>query len=187
LIQAYRLGYLESLNARMQGGNKASTVARLADPESKEGIVFRTIYPGELQEAALERLNVAAQSQAAARSLLQGSSTAPTQQAAQRLGMISQGVSTGGLAIDALRGDFRAAANILDRVISQFRPYLTDAQKAEVARILLSQDPQIVSKALRSRDGLRSLQSAIIPLAQDPAVAASLAGSQVLSDEILGR
>ncbi len=187
LIQAYRLGYLESLNARMQGGNKASTVARLADPESKEGIVFRTIYPGELQEAALERLNVAAQSQAAARSLLQGSSTAPTQQAAQRLGMISQGASTGGLAIDALRGDFRAAANILDRVISQFRPYLTDAQKAEVARILLSQDPQIVSKALRSRDGLRSLQSAIIPLAQDPAVAASLAGSQVLSDEILGR
>lgn len=187
LIQAYRLGYLESLNARMQGGNKASTVARLADPESKEGIVFRTIYPSELQEAALERLNVASQSQAAARSLLQGSSTAPTQQAAQRMGMISQGASTGGLAIDALRGDVRAAANILDRVISQFRPYLTDAQKAEVARILLSQDPQIVSKALQSRDGLRSLQSAIIPLAQDPAVAASLAGSQVASDEILGR
>lgn len=187
LIQAYRLGYLESLNARMQGGNKASTVARLADPESKEGIVFRTIYPGELQEAALERLNVAAQSQAAARSLLQGSSTAPTQQAAQRMGMISQGAAAGGLAIDALRGDFRAAANILDRVISQFRPNLTDAQKAEVARILLSQDPQIVSRALQSREGLRSLQSAIIPLAQDPAVAASLVGSQAASDEILGR
>lgn len=187
LIQAYRLGYLESLNARMQGGNKASTVARLADPESKEGIVFRTIYPGELQGAALERLNVAAQSQAAARSLLQGSSTAPTQQAAQRMGMISQGAAAGGLAIDALRGDFRAAANILDRVISQFRPNLTDAQKAEVARILLSQDPQIVSRALQSREGLRSLQSAIIPLAQDPAVAASLVGSQAVSDEILGR
>lgn len=187
LIQAYRLGYLESLNARIQGGNKASTVARITDPESKEGIIFRTIYPGELQNAALERLNVAAQSQAAARSLLQGSSTAPTLQAAQRMGMISQGASTGGLAIDALRGDVRAAANILDRVISQFRPYLTDAQKAEVARILLSQDPQIVSKALQSRDGLRSLQSAIIPLAQDPAVAASLAGSQVATDEILGR
>lgn len=187
LIQAYRLGYLESLNAKMQGGNKASVVARLSDPESKEGMVFRTIYPGDLQEAALSRLDVAAQSEAAARSLLRGSSTAPTQQAAQRIGMISQAAATGGLAVDALSGDYRAAANILDRVISQFRPNLTDAQKAEVARILLSQDPQIVSRALQSREGLRSLQYAIIPLAQDPAVAASLVGSQAVSDEISGR
>ena len=187
LIQAYRLGYLESLNAKMEGGNKASTVARITDPETKEGRIFRIIYPGDLQQAALERLDVAKQAQDAARKLLTGSATAPTLQAAQRMGTISRGVSTGGLAVDALRGDINAAANILDRVIAQFRPGLTDAQRTNVAQILLSRDPQIVGKALRDREGLKSLQSVIIPIADAPLLIGAAAGSQVLTTEIQGK
>lgn len=183
LIQAYRLGYLQNLQARIEGGNKASQVARLTDPESKEGRIFRIIYPGDLQDAALAKLGVAKQAQAASNKLLTGSATAPTLGAAQREGMISQSVSTAGLAADAMRGDVFAAANMLDRIVSQFRPGLTDTDRSNIARVLLSNDPQVVRTALTSREGLRSLQPLIIALADAPAMTAALAGT-TLAPEI---
>jgi len=177
LIQAYRLGYLENLNAKVQGGNKASIVARLTDPESKEGMIFRTIYPEDLQEAALSRLGVARQANTASNTVLQGSQTAQTRTAQNRQGMMSDSVRTGGLAADALRGDVGAAAAILDRIIQQFRPGLTDTNRTAIARILLSSDPAIVRKALTDTEALKSLQAAIAPLAQSPLISASLAGT----------
>jgi hypothetical protein len=152
-------------------------VARLTDAETKEGRIFRTLYPGDLQEAALEKLGVAAQAQAASNKLLTGSATAPTLRAQAREGLISGQVATGRLAADALRGDIMAASNILDRIVQQFRPGLTDVQRSQVARVLLSQDPRIVVKALQNREGLQSLQNAIIPLADAPAMTAALAGT----------
>jgi hypothetical protein len=183
LIQAYRMGYLERLNAQIEGGNKASVVARLTDPESKEGRVFRIIYPENMQDAALERLGVARQSQMAGNTLLGGSSTAPTLEAGKRSGAISGAVGTGRLAADALAGDMGAAANVLDRIVEQFAPSLTASQKAQVARIMLSSDPQIVRKALTDREVLKSLQSSIISLAGAPTMTAALAGT-TLAPEI---
>lgn len=177
LIQAYRLGYLQNLQAKIQGGNKASIVARLTDPESKEGLIFRTIYPEDLQEAALSRLGVARQAQTSADTVLRGSQTAQTRTAQNRQGMMSDSVRTGGLAADALRGDVGAAAAILDRIIQQFRPGLTDTNRSAIARILLSSDPAIVRRALTDTEALRSLQAAIVPLAQSPLISASLAGT----------
>ena len=177
LIQAYRLGYLQNLQAKIQGGNKASIVNRLTDPESKEGLIFRTIYPEDLQEAALSRLGVARQAQTAAETVLRGSQTAQTQTAQARQGMLSDSVRTSGLAADALRGDANAAAAILDRMIQQFRPGLTDTNRSAIARILLSSDPAIVRRALTDTEALKSLQAAIIPLAQSPLMTASLAGT----------
>jgi hypothetical protein len=177
LIQAYRLGYLQNLQAKIQSGNKASIVNRLTDPESKEGLIFRTIYPEDLQEAALSRLGVARQAQTTSTTVLQGSQTAPTQTAQARQGMLSDSVRTSGLAADALRGDANAAAAILDRMIQQFRPGLTDTNRSAIARILLSSDPAIVRRALTDTEALKSLQAVIIPLAQSPLMTASLAGT----------
>lgn len=182
LIQAYRFGYLQNLQAKIQGGNKASIVNRLTDPESKEGLIFRTIYPEDLQEAALSRLGVARQAQTASNTVLQGSQTMPTQTAQGRQGMMSDTVRTSGLAADAMRGDVSAAATIIDRMIQQFRPGLTDTNRSAIARILLSSDPLIVIKALTDTEALKSLQAAIIPLAQSPAITASLAGTTLFSD-----
>lgn len=177
LIQSYRMGYLQRLQSQLETGNRASVVSRLTDPETKEGRIFRIIYPENLQDAALERLGVAAQSQAAKNTLLGGSLTAPTMEAGKRTGVVSGAVGTGRLAVDALSGDVGAAANVLDRIIGQFAPTLTSAQKGQVARILLSNDPQIVRRALTDREVLRSLQSNIISLAGSPAMTAALAGT----------
>lgn len=184
LIQAYRLGFLENLQSRMESGNRASTVSRLTDPETKEGRIFRTIYPADLQDAALERLGVARQSQEARNRLLGGSDTAATRRGQEREGMMSETVSTGRLAADAVRGDISAAANILDRAIKQFRPQLTDTQRSSIARTLLSRDPQVIRRAMTARDGLNSLQGVISQLADAPAMAASIAGSQVYAPEL---
>jgi hypothetical protein len=177
LIQAYRLGYLQNLQARVQTSNRASVVANLTNPETKDGLIFRTIYPEDLQDAALSRLGVARQAQTASNTVLQGSKTAQTQAAQARQGMMSDTVRTGGLAADAMRGDVNAAAAILDRMIQQFRPGLTDTNRSAIARILLSSDPAIVRRALTDTEALKSLQAAIIPLAQSPLMTASLAGT----------
>jgi hypothetical protein len=182
LIQAYRLGYLQNLQAKIQSGNKASIVNRLTDPESKEGLIFRTIYPEDLQEAALSRLEVASQAQTASNTVLQGSQTAQTQAAQARQGMMSDAVRTSGLAADALRGDVGAAATILDRMIQQFRPGLTDTNRSAIARLLLSSDPLIVRWALTDTEALKSLQAAIISLSQSPTMTAALAGTTFSSD-----
>ena len=182
LIQAYRLGYLQNLQSKIQSGNKASLVARLTDPETKEGSIFRTIYPQDLQQAALDRLGVARQAQTARDTLLSGSQTAPTERARSREGRVSETLRTSGLAADALRGDINAGAAILDRMVQQFTPGLSDAHRAAIARILLSQDPDVVRKALTDTEYLRSLQSAIVPLAQSPAMIAAIAGTTLAPD-----
>jgi hypothetical protein len=182
LIQAYRFGYLQNLQSKIQSGNKASLVARLTDPETKEGSIFRTIYPQDLQQAALDRLGVARQAQTARDTLLSGSQTAPTERARSREGRVSETLRTSGLAADALRGDINAGAAILDRMVQQFTPGLSDAHRAAIARILLSQDPDVVRKALTDTEYLRSLQSAIVPLAQSPAMIAAIAGTTLAPD-----
>jgi hypothetical protein len=182
LIQAYRLGYLQNLQARVQTSNRASVVANLTNPETKDGLIFRTIYPEDLQDAALSRLGVARQAQTASNTVLQGSKTAQTQAAQARQGMMSDTVRTSGLAADALRGDINAGAAILDRMVQQFTPGLSDAHRAAIARILLSQDPDVVRKALTDTEYLRSLQSAIVPLAQSPAMIAAIAGTTLAPD-----
>jgi len=125
---------------------------------------------------------VARQAQTASNTVLQGSQTAPTQTAQARQGMMSDTVRTSGLAADALRGDINAAAAILDRMIQQFRPGLTDTNRSAIARILLSSDPLIVRKALTDTEALKSLQAAIIPLSQSPTMTAALAGTTFSSD-----
>jgi len=182
LIQAYRLGYLQNLKARIEGGNKASLVARLTDPETKEGLIFRTIYPDDLQPYALEKLNVSRQATSANATVLSGPQTASSIRAMGREGMLSDSVRSSGLAADAMRGDVNAAAAILDRMIKQFRPGLTDTNRSAIAKILLSKDSSIVVRALKDTEALKSLQAAIIPLAQSPSMTAALAGATLVQN-----
>lgn len=184
LIQAYRLGYLENLKSKFESGNKASNVARMVDPESTEGRTFRIIYPRDMQDAALNKLGIAKQSQAAASTLLGGSATAPTLTAATRMGMLPEAVRSAQLAADVGRGDISAAISLIGRIAKQFNNDLTDAQKLAVTKVLLSKDQQLVRNALTDKEYLKVLTDKIGVLAGMPAMTTALAGQSVLSPEI---
>lgn len=159
--ESYRLGYLANMRSRMSTGAGASMMGRLENEASKEGMTLRLLFPGNRLDEALEKIGVAAQSRRATGRITGGSDTAATTIQSQRMGMLPESITTGRLAADALRGNVDAAANVLNRIIKQFQPGLSDAQAAQVARVLVSQDKGIVRKALTDTAALSSLRDKI--------------------------
>ena len=159
-IDAYRLGYLVQLKSRMTGNN-TTVVNNLLDPTKKEGILFNTIIPPHAQEDALNKLNIAQRTQRSMATMAAGSPTARRTAAANRVGS-TQGIARVITDLGAAKsGSVSALANTLDGIIRTFQPNITDSQAGRVAEILLSRDPDIVSKALRDRTVLRSVQDVI--------------------------
>lgn len=171
-IDAYRLGYLVQLKSRMTG-NKTTVVNNLLDPTKKEGILFNTIVPPHAQEDALKKLGIAQRTQRSMATMSGGSPTARRQGAANRVGT-TQGIARVITDLGAAKsGSVSALANTLDGIIRTFQPSITDSQAGRVAEILLSRDPDIVSKALRDKTVLRSVQDVIESVSGAPLRAAS--------------
>jgi len=171
-IDAYRLGYLVQLKSRMTS-NKTTVVNNLLDPTKKEGILFNTIIPPHAQEDALNKLNIAQRTQKSMATMAAGSPTARRTAAANRVGS-TQGIARVITDLGAAKsGSASALANTLDGIIRTFQPNITDSQAGRVAEILLSRDPDIVSKALRDRTVLRSVQDVIESVSGAPLRAAS--------------
>jgi hypothetical protein len=171
-IDAYRLGYLVQLKSRMTG-NKTTVVNNLLDPTKKEGILFNTIVPPHAQEDALKKLGIAQRTQKSMATMAGGSPTSRRTGAANRVGT-TQGIARVITDLGAAKsGSVSALANTLDGIIRTFQPSITDSQAGRVAEILLSRDPDIVSKALRDKTVLRSVQDVIESVSGAPLRAAS--------------
>lgn len=176
-IESYRLGYLANMKSRMSSGAGKSMMGRLSDETSKEGSTLRIIFPADRLDEALEKIGVAAQSRLSTSKVLGGSETAPTTMQRERIGTVSESISGGRLAADAIRGDIGAAVNILSRIVKQFQPNLSEAQKVKVVSVLLSQDPQLVRKALTDKTVLASLRDIIAQVGEPIVRASSMAGA----------
>jgi hypothetical protein len=176
-IEAYRLGYLANMKSRMSSGAGKSMMGRLSDETSKEGSTLRMIFPADRLDEALEKIGVAAQSRTSTSRVLGGSETAATIMQSKRVGTIPETITGGRLAADAIRGDIGAAVNILSRIVKQFQPNLSEAQKVKVVSVLLSQDPQLVRKALTDKTALASLRDIIAQVGEPIVRASSIAGA----------
>lgn len=157
-VRALRAGVMDALRAKMATGNKLTTISRLADETTKEGQILRTVFPGDQLENVIGYLSRAAQSARAAGAVLGGSSTAPTQMAAQRIGsdFSAQEIA------NAATGNIFALGGIARKLVDRMAPKnLSDAQRAKVAEILVSTDPRLVSNALQDQSGLAMLQAQI--------------------------
>lgn len=179
-LDAFRLGYLVQLKGRMTGQNKTTLTNKILDPEQNEGIAFRTIFPEHAQEDALERLGVAQRTQQSFATIRGGSQTAPTQQAVARQGGANSIAQVVNDLAGSQYGNPSAVANILDRLMRQFRPGITQSQGAEVARVLLSKDPQFVQKALSDKTALRSIQDTIDIVIGAPLMASSQSAARMM-------
>jgi len=63
-LSAFRAGTMDAIRNKMTTGTRTSMMANLANENSKEGLILRTIYPGDELAGILQRINTAAQSQA---------------------------------------------------------------------------------------------------------------------------
>lgn len=153
-VSAYRAGVMDQLRSKMTMGSRTTMMSKLEDANTKEGAIFRIIYPQDKVDGILKLAATAAQSQRAAADVLKGSQTYAMQAEAKQ-----QGINISGQEVmSALSGDGFSAARILGKWMTKNAPNLTPAQKQEVARILISTDKDVIKKALMDKSQWDEIQ-----------------------------
>lgn len=156
-VKAYRTGVMQALRNRMRTGSMKSMMSNLSDPERKEGQILRTVIPEDELETVLASVARAARSQQAATSVLGGSQTAASlaEQARQGAGVSAMDVA------EAISGSPMAAGRVIRDVIKQAAPNLSDAERLQVVDILISENPEVVRRALVDESGMAAFQAAV--------------------------
>lgn len=161
-VKAFRAGVMDALRNRATTGRNVSLMRTLADPDSKEGKILRTIFPQDQLEEVLKVIDTAANARAASNSILGGSQTAITEAQLQRQGMaLTQEDISGVLSADPI-----ALAQTTGKILRSFAPQLTDGQRMQIMRVLVSEDPNFVQNALRDQTSLALLQGKVEALAE---------------------
>jgi hypothetical protein len=157
-LSAFRAGTMDAIRNKMTTGTRTSMMANLANENSKEGLILRTIYPGDELAGILQRINTAAQSQASKNYILGGSSTAPTLLQAARTGMNISAEEIANVMTANPVTMISSAVNIVKKVAAQQNKNMTEAQRDQVAKILVSEDPNLVRRALTDTSAMAVLQ-----------------------------
>jgi len=156
-IQSYRAGLMAALEARSATGSRQSMIRNLANEETKEGMILRAVFPQDQLEDALYALETASRSQAAASGILGQSLTAETLLEGSRQGM---GVSASDV-LDTLSGSPIAAARVAFQLVRPATRNLSDAERARIAQLLVSENPDLVRRALTDESAMAALQQYI--------------------------
>lgn len=188
--KAFRAGVMDALRNKSSLGAGKTMMQKIEDPASKEGQILRTIFPQDQIDSMLSTVGRASQSQRAATAVLGGSATAPSMFNANRVGMniSAEEVSS------AMGGSPVAIFNVAKKALAKATPTLSDAQRAQVAQVLVSEDPKFVLNALKDQGAIQILQNRVSQMfgqAQRvlPSATAITAGSQGgdISGGLLGR
>ena len=156
-INAYRAGVMAALEARAATGSRQSMIRSLADEGQKEGRLLREVLPQGALDDVLRSLETARASQVTTDYVLGGSPTADTMMEAARRGMdVSFADITG-----ALRANPDSMIRIASNIASRFTRDLTDAERARVASILVSTDPDLVRRAIVDDSAIAALQQRV--------------------------
>jgi hypothetical protein len=174
-IEAYRAGLMAALEARAATGSRQSMIRNLADPNLKEGRILREVLPQDAIDDVLNKLETARASQVTTDYVLGGSPTAETTMEAARQGMGFSLADVTGL----LSGSPEAMVNVASNIASRFTRDLTDAERARVARILVSEDPDLVRRAISDDGAMAALQKRVQELTAAGAKGAGRAGTVV--------
>jgi hypothetical protein len=148
IIAAMRAGAASGLKAKTSATSPNAVLRNLNNADRKERMILEKLYPGDSAEEIFKKINRAAKATETKNIVLHGSQTAPTTGAQARIGtgaaeMVSDAVNV------ATTGNFlqpivRFASNVLSRDGKK----LTQEQLEQVARIIITEDPNIMQKAL---------------------------------------
>jgi hypothetical protein len=159
-VAAFRAGFMQALEARAATGARESMIRNLLQPDKKESMILRQVFPQDQLDDVLKTIETAAGAQEAASKILIGTGSQTTETALeaarQGLGLSAEEVSAvlGGSPVETLS----VASKIMKRLV---RTELTDAERARIAEILVSTDPQIVRNAIVDESGMQRLADAV--------------------------
>jgi len=150
-IAALRAGAASSLKLKSQSSSATGTVTKLSDMamgiNQKEREILEILYPGELIEDILVKVNKARGSIVAANKTFGGSPTAERGAAGDRVGL-GQTVADVGRVVASGGSDILATAGIVTRLFGGKKPPFTDEQFKEIARLVISEDADLLEAAI---------------------------------------
>ena len=85
-LRSLRAGALANIRQKIEQAGGTNLMNKLRDAETKEGKIFRAIYPPNKIEDTLQKVQQAATSQTAMGEIIKGPSTALVQEASKRTG-----------------------------------------------------------------------------------------------------
>lgn len=158
VMQAFREGLTVAIRASMAKPSAAPAMLRnLANEATGPGTALRMALPAGTAEDVLAKVKTAEGAQAASNYVLGGSSTAPTTLAPS----VGASVNIAQEVAQGMGGDLMAWARLIGGIADRMKPKLTDQQRLEIARIVLSKDPALVEKALKDSSMAARLQSSV--------------------------
>jgi|TARA_R110002020_G_scaffold48763_6_gene139001 hypothetical protein len=144
VISAFRAGAGASLRGKATKSAKATLFRNLNDISRSERLILEKIYPEESLEVAVRKIQLAHQAIRSEGKVLQGTVTQTTQEASKRIGVSGQLANLSAL----MGGDLMAGTRIVKNWIGKKADNLTDNDLAQIGKILVSENPTLVRRAL---------------------------------------
>ena len=153
-VQSYRAGMMAAIENRAQRGSRQSMFRNMLNEETAENKILRAVFPEEQIDTVLNVIDRAVQSEAARGTIIGGSPTAETFTQMARKGTNISGP----MMLQALNNDPMAIAAIARNLVTRSARPLTESEMSRVVDVLVSQDPDLVRRALIDESGMAAFQ-----------------------------
>ena len=152
-IAALRAGAASALKLKSGSPQRLSTINKLADDplsnlSKNEQQILQTLYPGEKLDDIIKKINLTSGAIKAESNIFKGSPTAGREGSASRVGQVGQTVADITRFVNSGGLDIGATTNIVTRLFGGKKPPFTDDQFKQIAELVISEDPEVLRKAL---------------------------------------
>lgn len=162
-IEALRAGVAKALKSKGQGSSATGTVTKLADADlginKKEREILEILYPEESIDDVINQINQARGAIVASSRTFGGSPTAGREGAGSRVGL-GQTAADVGRIVSSNGLDIGATENIVRRFFGGKKPPFTDDQYVQIAKLVVSEDADLLEKALTDQTQLDAVYRA---------------------------
>lgn len=157
-LASFRAGFLAALQGKFTTGQERTALRRMLEEGQKEGMLLRALIPDPKDQAAvLRKLDIAVESEDVAQTVLRNTQTAETIMARQAQ---NAGV-TAAEGVAAASGDINALLSVTRKFVDSFSRDLTDAERNKIAQILVSENPDLVRRAITDERAIAQAQEFI--------------------------
>lgn len=155
LVKAYRQGVVASIRKAMGQRAGRAYLSKLTDPTKKEAVIFETIFPQDQFPDLLDTIARGGDAYKTVTKAMSGSETAGIQArlAAEGTDVIGKDI------IEAINPATFAqgSVNLLKKLGKQFMADIDEKQRLQIVRLMISEDPDAVRRALTDADAQQAL------------------------------
>lgn len=183
LLKSFREGIAQSIRNKISKSptGKGAFITRLNNPESKERIIIQKIFPENEIDDLIKGVNRAEGSRIAQKTVLGGSPTEPTKERIKRIGTVADASD---IAEAIGTGNMFAIGRVIRKFLPESSKDLSQKQLEQVARLVVSEDAQLVSDALTDASKRINLLNLVDQAIDSIKLSSSITAGQTVSTNV---